>query len=192
MPTAPPLAVGVLAVAVLAGCSAAPANTSRAAPSPRVTFAGFPSFLPKDTVDGSALHTVVTASSNNPALASQGDSVRVSLAGGSVLATVTGPEVPNEGLPTQAPTSPATFLLTFSQARGVVPLAASAFKAIDDEGRVYTLTAPSGSSVPATVRAGQTVSFKLFANVATGEGRLRWIPSGHLAPVEWDYVVEDD
>ena len=46
--------------------------------------------------------------------------------------------------------------------------------------------------LPAAVLPGQKVSFALKAVVATGEGRLRWIPSGHLAPVEWDYTVEID
>ena len=55
----------------------------------------------------------------------------------SVLVTVTGPQVPGEGLPYQAPATTCTWVVTMSGATGPVPVSASDFTSIDDEGNVY-------------------------------------------------------
>lgn len=71
-----------------------------------------------------------------PALTSQGDGVEVKTPRWSVLVTVTGPEVPGEGLPYQAPATTCTWIVTMSGATGPVPVSASDFSSIDDEGNV--------------------------------------------------------
>ncbi len=186
-----PLRPVIAAVVLALGASACGGSPRRAA-----GFGGFPAFLPKGTVQSGAAHRIVDASASQPALAAQGDTVRVHLGGTSesaVLVTVTGPEVPNEGLPYQAPTSPATWLLTLSGATAAVPLDPATFQAVDSAGRVYDLSVVPGRPVPRQVAPGETVSFGLSTtSFAVGQGRLRWIPSGHLAPVEWDFTVETD
>lgn len=160
---------------------------------PKPALHGFPAFLPKDTLTGGALHHVVDASAARPALATQGDAVRVHLDGGAALVTVTGPEVPIQGLPYQGTTSPATWTVTLTEATGQVPLDPATFQAVDDHGRIYRLDVVAGAPVPTSVPPGATVRFKLFApQFAVGQGWLRWIPAGHLAPVEWDFTVEVD
>ena len=162
---------------------------------PSNTFGGYPSFLPKATVDGSTLHKTVDASVASPALASQGDTVRVSVGSGTVLANVTGPEVPNEGLPYyQSPDSPAQWTVTLSNATGKVPLAVSQFTSSDDEGKIYhPVLVPGQRALPSVVPAGQTLTFKISTVMRTGEGLLRWDPvAGPKFPVAWDFVVEDD
>lgn len=157
-------------------------------------FGGFPSFLPKSTVDGSALHRTVDASIAKPALATQGDNVRVNVGGGSVLANVTGPKVPNEGLPYQSPDSPTEWTVTLSAASGTVPLAVSQFTSSDDKGQIYHPILVAGQpALPSFVPLGQTLTFKISTVMRTGEGLLRWAPvPGPKFPVAWDFVVEDD
>jgi hypothetical protein len=179
--------LALAAGAVLSACG----GTHHAA-AVKGAFGAYPTFLPRSTIEAGAAHTVVDATATHPALATQGDTVRVHTATGSVLATVAGPEIPNVGLPKGFSTSPATFTLTLTDASTTIPLSTSAFNAVDDSGRIYRLSLPTGSTLPAAIAPGETVTTKLFATLSTGEGRLRWIPSGHLAPVEWDYTVEVD
>lgn len=178
-------AVALLALALaLTGCSTG---------HPTGALGAFPSFLPRSTLTSGALHRVVDASASDPALATQGDAVRVHLGAGAVLVRVAGPEVPNEGLPVQAHTSPATWTVTLSGAVGAVPLDPATFQAVDEHGRIYRLDLLAQPPLPTSVPPGATVRFRLFAaHFAVGQGRLRWIPTGHLAPVEWDFTVEVD
>ena len=67
---------------------------------------GYPSFLPKSTLH-QPTDSVLTGTAQRPALANEGDAVRVKASGFSVLVTVTGPQVPGEGLPFQAAQTPA-------------------------------------------------------------------------------------
>jgi hypothetical protein len=69
---------------------------------------GYPSFLPARTLpfDGDAL---LSGTARKPALTSQGDPVRVVTSSWSAIAVVSGPEVPGEGLPYQAPTTTCTW-----------------------------------------------------------------------------------
>lgn len=170
-------ALGLGSVVLLAACSSGHASSA------------YPDFLPKDTLDVPR-HQVVDGSAVSPALASQGDPVRVHLAGGAVVATVTGPEVPNEGLPVKPETTPAQWTVELSQATTTLPVDARAFEAIDGSGRVYRLAA---TGAPSAVAPGQDLTFTLRSPAfEVGEGRVRWIPSGHLAPVEWDFTAEID
>ena len=63
-----------------------------------------PSFLPKSEITADS---VLTGTAERPALTTNGDAVLAKTAGGSVLITVSGPEVPGEGLPAQKDTTPA-------------------------------------------------------------------------------------
>lgn len=185
----PPPSARVCVALLLSALALSACSTS----APKSTLHSFPAFLPKDTLTSGALHRVVDASAENPTLASQGDAVRVHLDGGAALVTVAGPEVPNQGLPYQGPTSPATWTVTLTEATGRVPLDPETFQAVDGRGRIYRLGVVAGQPLPARVLPGATVRFKLFApQFAVGQGRLRWIPTGHLAPVMWDFTVEVD
>jgi hypothetical protein len=178
-----PLLVGLLA----AGC-ASPAAGHQA-------YGGYPSFLPADTTTAGAAHRVVDASAVSPVLATQGDTVRVHLATpsgpGTALVTVTGPDVPVTGQAHPAPATPATWHLVVHGIAGAVPVVPATFQAVDARGAVHDLRALQAPAP--TVTVGGTTAFELFCrDFPTGEGRLRWIPSGHAAPVEWDFVAETD
>lgn len=154
-------------------------------------YGSYPSFLPTDTLGSAFGHQVLDATARRPVLATQGDTVRVHTPAATVLATVTGPAVPVSGQAYQAPTSPATWTVVLRHASAPLRLDPAGFQAIDESGAVHDLQ-PQGNPPP-VVRPGRTVRFTLFSPAfETGEGRLRWIPSGHLAPVEWDFVVETD
>jgi hypothetical protein len=169
---------------LLVGCGAS--SSKRA-----TTYGGFPSYLPPQTLTAGS-HRVVDASATAPALATQGDTVRVHLAQGTVQVTVVGPEVPVEGSLLSQTSTPATWTVTLSSATAALPVDPATFQAVDETGRVVGLhlVGPAPAQV---VRPGTTVRFQLHDPAfPTGEGRLRWIPSGHLAPVEWDFVAETD
>lgn len=201
----------VLAAGLTAGCgggggSAAPAPApsptvaSPAAASPSASpsdggYGSYPGFLPADTLDGATGPRVVDASVKDPTLATQGDTVRVHVGRGTALVTVAGPAVPVSGQPVPAPASPATWQVELRGTRGRVPLDPAAFEAIDESGRVHRLQVQDAAPrrLPRTLTPGHAVRFALFDPAfETGEGRMRWIPVGHLAPVEWDFVVETD
>jgi len=91
----------ILVVLALAGCGSAPHHP---AASKAKHFGGYPSFLPRNTLNYHS-DTVLTGTVQRPALTSQGDGVEVKTPAWSVLITVTGPQVPGEGLPYQAPTT---------------------------------------------------------------------------------------
>ena len=111
----------------------------------------------------------------------------------SVIAVVTGPEVPGEGLPYQAPETTCTWTVTLSQATGDVPISAAAFDSIDYRGDLYRPRLVPGQPVPPKIlRPGQTVTFELRAGEAVGEGLMRWAPVGGHIVAKWDFVVEND
>jgi len=137
--------------------------------------------------------TVLTGTVQRPALTSQGDGVEVKTMRWSVLVTVTGPEVPGEGLPYQAPATTCTWIVTMADATGPVPVSASDFTSIDAENDVYRPAFVAGQPQPPRVlRPGQTISFELRAVEATGEGLMRWAPDGRNIVAKWDFVVEND
>ena len=111
----------------------------------------------------------------------------------SVRVTVTGPQVPGEGLPYQAPATTCTWVVTMSGATGPVPVSASDFTSIDDLGHVYRPVFVAGQQVPPKIlRPGKTVRFELRAAEAVGEGLMRWAPDGRNIVAKWDFVVEND
>ena len=167
----------------LAGCSSAP-------PQAEPSYGTLPTYLPSDTLHNDS---VLDATLAKPAVTSQGDSVNVHLAAGSVTVTVTGPEVPGEGLPYDAPKSTCTWAVTVTGATADVPLTAAGFTSIDHLGAIYHPTLVAGQPTPPSVlHPGATVTFELRATMITGEGLMRWAPDGTHVIASWDFEVETD
>ena len=184
------LAGTVVLAVTLAACSAT-GHASDEQPTDANTYGGLPSYLatiPSTTdevLDGSAAH---------PALTSEGDTVRVHLTDGTtVLATVTGPVVPGEGLPHQGETTTCTWTVELRSATGTVPVSLADLTTTDQLGNVYRLApVPGRPAPPSTVAAGQRVTFELRTVMKVGEGVLRWAPDGRHPSAEWDFEVEND
>ena len=153
---------------------------------------GYPSYLPKNTLHVRS-DAVLTGTAARPALTNQGDPVKVVTPRWSVLAVVSGPEVPGEGLPYQTPATTCTWIVTLSGATGAVPMSVSDFDSIDNSGTVYHPYLVPGQPVPPSVlMPGQRVTFELRAGEAVGEGLMRWAPIGGEIVAKWDFVVEND
>jgi hypothetical protein len=137
--------------------------------------------------------SVLTGSVTRPALTSEGDAVEVHSGTGSVVVTVSGPDVPGEGLPYQPPATTCTFRITFASATTATPISIADFNAVDHLGAVYQMTTvPDQPPIPASVGPGQSVSFELRAVMPTGEGLMRWAPDTQKIVASWDFVVEND
>jgi hypothetical protein len=179
----------VLVIAVVVAVVAL--STGHGRTSPKLRYGGLPSWLPKSTFNP---NEVLQASLRKPVLAIQGNTVSVNLAGGHVLAKLVGPTVPEDGKFPVPPTSPATFVLRFSHASGVVPLSAAAFALVDERGTVRfpAIAVVGGGALPARVPPGRTVSLRMHDVIPTGDGGLLWKPEGRHAIVSWDFNVEID
>ncbi len=187
---------GLAGLAGLAGCSAAGGQAATghpaASPSASIHFGAYPSFLPRSTLNNGT-DTLLTGTVQRPALTNQGDRVKVRTAAFTVLVTVSGPQVPGEGLPYQAPSTTCTWVVTMSGATGTVPISTADFTSLDDLNNVYRPQFVKGQPrPPRLLRPGQTVTFELRAAMATGEGLMRWAPDGHNIVAKWDFVVEND
>jgi hypothetical protein len=115
----------------------------------------------------------------------------------SALVTVSGPEVPGEGLPYQTPATTCTWAVTVSALKGSVSISAASFDSIDHSGHVYRpALVPGQAAPPSVLPAGATSSFELRAAEPVGEGLMRglmrWAPSGGQVVAKWDFVVEND
>ncbi|MGN8049186.1 hypothetical protein ACTJKO_05810 [Curtobacterium sp. 22159] len=180
----------VVLVTALAGCTAA-GHASGEQPTGANTYGGLPSYLatiPSTTdelLDGTVAH---------PALTSEGDTVRVHLAGGTtVLATVTGPVVPGEGLPHQGETTTCTWTVELRKATGTVPVSLDDMTTTDQLGNVYRLRPVAGHAAPpSSIGPGQRATFELRTVMKVGEGILRWAPDGEHPAAVWDFEVEND
>jgi hypothetical protein len=173
-----------LAAFALSGCG------SSATPSASASYGGLPSFLPTSAVQPDS---VLTGTVDNPALTTEGDSVKVQLASGSVLATVTGPEVPGEGLPMQTPATTCTWTVTLTGATASVPITIADFTSLDHLGVVYHPTLVTGQPKPPAVLAvGRSITFELRAVMTVGEGLMRWAPEQSKVVASWDFEVEND
>jgi hypothetical protein len=154
------------------------------------TYGGLPSYLPTSSLVPDA---TLTGTARQPALTSEGDAVRVRLPHGSVLVTVSGPEVPGEGLPYQASAATATWVVRMSHATGRIPILLRTFSATDSRGMVYHPSfVPGQRRPPAVIRQGQVVNFELRVVLAVGEGMMRWAPVDDNLVATWDFVVEND
>jgi hypothetical protein len=154
-------------------------------------YGGLPSWLPQAKTP---VNRVVTATAAHPALAIQGDTLAVDLAGGRVLATAVGPQTPEQGRFPVPATSPCTFIVTFAHASGVIPLNARAFTFIDELGHVRhpRVTAIGAGALPRQILPGKPVSLKVYDILPTGDGGLTWAPDGGRPIASWDFDVEID
>lgn len=149
-----------------------------------------PSFLPTSSIQPDS---VLTGTAARPALTSEGDTVRVVLPHGSVLATVTGPAVPGEGLPHPAESTTCTWTVVLRDAKGTVPVRVADFTALDHLGGLSHPAVLAGTPRPPAVLApGHTASFRLRAVMRTGEGLMRWAPGSTHILSSWDFTVEID
>jgi hypothetical protein len=187
------LAASMAVLAGVAGCSAGThARHPTAAQKLADHYGGYASYLPKDTINPDDDGTL-TGTSKRPALAAEGESVKVETARWSVLMTISGPEVPGEGLPFQTPATTCTWTVTMSGASRAVPISAAAFTSIDHLGEVYrTHFVPGQPRPPKVLAPGHQVTFELRAVETVGEGLMRWSPYGHSIVASWDFEVEND
>ena len=176
------------ALGVLAGCGTA----ANPVASPTPTFGAYPSYLPKDSLNYGS-DAVLTGTIQRPALTNEGDAVKAKTSQWSVLVTVSGPQVPGEGLPYQATETTCTWVVAMSGATGTVPISPSDFSSIDQDNNVYhPVLVPGQPKPPKVLNPGGKVSFELRAVEATGEGLMRWAPNGRNIVAKWDFVVEND
>ena len=168
----------------MAGC------TARNAPAPEDSYGALPTYLPSAAVQPDS---ILVGTADDPAVTSQGDEVRVQLAGNSVVATVSGPQVPGEGLPDQTDATTCTWTIKLTGPRAALPIKAADFTTIDHLGVVYHPALVPGQPHPPTVLGpGKTATFELRAVMTTGEGLMRWAPGGRKIVASWDFEVEND
>ena len=149
-------------------------------------------WLPKQQLDHPIDQTLVGTVAD-PALTVVGDAVRVQAPTFSALALVNGPVVPGEGLPVIQGFTTCTWTISISHVRGTVPLSVADFDSIDHQQTVYKpALVPGEAPLPATLRTGQSLSFKIRSVMPTGEGLMRWAPDGDHIVAKWDYQVEND
>jgi hypothetical protein len=131
------------------------------------------------------------ASRAHPALAVQGDSVTIDLAGGQALATVVGPTIANQGQFPVPISSPCTFSVRLSARSGTIPINPAAFTIVDELDHVHhpQVTALDGRALPRRLQPGRTLSLIVRAVLPVGNGHLQWAP-GPIAA--WDFDVETD
>jgi hypothetical protein len=103
---------------------------------------------------------------------------------------VVGPSVSDTAQATRQGGIPATWTIDLYGKAGSVPLSSEAFTTIDRFGRVYRLTVARTRRLPTQILAGKRLQLRLGTAMLPGEGRMRWIPQGHLAPVEWSFALE--
>ncbi|WP_052462157.1 hypothetical protein [Nigerium massiliense] len=165
------------------GATASGAGTASVTPAD-AGLGPMPTFLPSATAQGPA-----RGSTSRPALSYPGSPVIVSSGRGAVTVEVDGPSVP-AGTKVGAEQVQATFTVTFSKATARLDLADASFDVLDHLGTVHRCTADP--ALPRTIAPGQTVRTRLSATVPSGEGLLRFYPSGSVAAAGWDYVAETD
>lgn len=164
----------------------------KSAPREKSGLVGYPAFLPKDTLHVRS-DAVLVGTESRPALTSEGDTVNVITRRWSVDAIVTGPEVPGEGLPYQAPVTTCTWTVTMWNANAPVPISVADFDSIDVAGEVFHPYLVSGQPrPPRLLEPGRKVTFELRAGEPVGEGLMRWAPNGDHIVAEWDFIIEND
>jgi hypothetical protein len=177
-----PAAAILAGLVVLCGCSAGttpPTSTDSG-------IGDWPTFLPSPSAAGIARGSV-----DSPAMSYSGSPVIVTTGDGEVRMDVEGPSYPAD-TKVGADQVVCTFTITFSGASAAVSLETARFDVVDHSGVRHALTKLAGSSIPATVSPGQSVVVKLQATLPSGEGFLRFFPTGTAAAAGWDYVAETD
>lgn len=162
-------------LAVLAVASSAYLYLAQGSGAAANAYGPLPTWLPKATTP---VGRVVTASAAHPALAIEGDTVRMALAHGSALATLVGPDMPGSGKLPVPETVRCTFTLKLARESGTVPL--RGFTLLDEYGNTYR---------PAVTVHGSVIT--LITVLPTGSGQLRWTPDG-VPVASWDFDVEVD
>jgi hypothetical protein len=184
------LGVAAILIGALAGCSGVTAGHPAAAAKPNSKYGTLPSYLPKQTFD---TDRVLTGTIRRPALTTEGDTVRFGSGATAVLVTVTGPEVPGEGLPFQTGATTCTWTVTIEAGSASVPIDPNDFSSSDHLGAVYAPQLVTGQSAPPPALAPHTtVTFELRTVMVVGEGLMRWSPDGHHPVASWDFEVEND
>ncbi len=177
------LALTALFLAAAGGCTSA-------SPAPEPSYGTLPTFLPSEAGDTDG---VLIGTAARPALASQGDAVDVRLAANSVLATVTGPEVPGQGLPHEVPAPICTWTVTLAGPKADLPIAIADFTTLDHLGVVgHPALVPGRGRPPAVLAKGKTVTFQVRTAMTAGEGLMRWSPGGRQTVASWDFQIEND
>jgi hypothetical protein len=179
------MTAAVAAVAVSASVGSGP---RRPAPSPR--YGGIPSWIPKAKIP---VGRVAHASARHPWLAIEGDTVQVTLAGGSAELTAVGPQVPDADVATDPLKTrvPCTFDVTFAHITGSMPIEPSAFTIVDELGHLHH---PRVTVLGAASRrdAERSLTLRVKSVLAVGAGTLRWAPRGGRPIVSFDFDVEVD
>ena len=181
-----------LLLGAVTGCSSShgPPSDTGGTSAADAAYGSLPSFLPTSTVQPDS---VLTGSAARPALTTEGDSVDVRLAGGTVRATVTGPVVPGEGLPEQTESTTCTWTVTLTGGTAATPVRLGDFTTFDHLGTVYrTHLAPGSAAPPARLAPGASTTFSLRTVMPTGEGLMRWTAGGSRVVASWDFEVEND
>jgi hypothetical protein len=184
------LTVAAILTAALAGCSGVTSRHDASAAKSDSEYGTLPSFLPKQSFD---TDRVLTGTIAHPALTTEGDAVRVGSGTAAVHITVTGPEVPGEGLPFQTGATTCTWTITIQAGTKPVAIDPKDFSSRDHLGAVYTPQVVPGQTVPPkTLAPHSSVSFELRAVMVVGEGLMRWAPDGRHPVASWDFEVEND
>jgi hypothetical protein len=187
------LLVAVTAVSLLAGCAASGSSTTHFAKPARgdsASYGSLPSFLPRQSFD---TDRILNGTAANPALTSEGDAVSIGTGSSAGRITVTGPEVPGEGLPSQQPATTCTWTVTIHAGSHPIHVSAVDFSAIDHLGAIYSPALVAGQPNPPKVLAAHaSISFELRAVMVVGEGLMRWAPDGKHVVAKWDFEVEND
>jgi len=189
------LAGALVCVTAAIACVAVSTSAGSGAHRPAASahYGAIPSWLPKARVP---VNRIVRASQRHPWLAIEGDTVDVTLAGGSADMTAVGPQVPPADIATVPLKTrvPCTFDVTFARAGGTIPLRASSFTILDELGQLHhpKVTLLGGGRVPSHLGAGGPVTLSVSAVLPVGAGTLRWTPLPTKPIVSWDFDVEVD
>ena len=177
-----PVAAVVAALLVLSGCSVAGATT----PPGGAGIGDWPTFLPTPSAEG-----VAHGSPTNPAMSFAGSPVIIALGGSELTVDVEGPSYPAD-TKLGADRVACTFTVELRSASVEVELRGARFDLLDHSGVVHRLRSIKGTSIPRILRPGQAVQVQLMTTVPSGEGFVRFYPSGSTAAAGWDYVAETD
>jgi hypothetical protein len=149
-----------------------------------------PSWLPTSTTPA---HRIVEASAARPQLGVEGDTMSVILAAGRVTVTAVGPGGTTQGHYPVPATTPCTFVLTFLDATGSVPIQPGDFTILDELGHLHhPRLSVDGAPAPTAIPAGAPVNLLIDDVLPSGSGQLRWAADGRDPIASWDFSVEID
>jgi hypothetical protein len=162
-------------------------GSSTHAANPNDIYGPLPGWLPKSSIP---VNRVVVASTKDPKLGIEGDTIKAILSHGQTLITLSGPAVPPFVTP-PPPTTTATFTISVSHTSGTVPIRAIDFALVDGIGRFFYPQTFFGARPPKLAPDGKTISFQVREVMATGAGSIRWAPDG-VPLATWAFTVEND